>query len=237
MNPVLLLTRNCLELTKRCVESVRNQDIPVSIHIYDNESTDGTKEWIREQSDIIDQSSGVDLHVTAGWNFALDILFDEGWNADHVLVIGNDTMLPPWFYSTLLSYEGPLVTGVAVDTWPIPEPGRMPLAPHPDFSAYLIRRGCWTAVGPFDEEMVCYVQDCDMHVRAHQSGIPLMKANVPFYHVNSQTMKRASSTDRQWIHERANLDREVFKRKWGCLPGTPEYNNLFKEAHAQTSAQ
>ena len=34
MNPVLILTHNCLELTKKCVESVRAQDVEAYIFVY-----------------------------------------------------------------------------------------------------------------------------------------------------------------------------------------------------------
>jgi len=208
------------------------------IHVNDNGSTDGTLDWLNDNVDFWDAADH-NTGVSKGWNEGLRVEFEHPFisPSDHVLVVNNDTILPRWFYRTLLSYDAPFVTGVAIDTMPTEEPGRMDLQPHPDFSAFLIRRECWEKVGPFDEEMVLYAGDTDYHVRAHQLGVPLMKANVPYYHVNSQTMKRASSEDRQWIQERANLDREVFKRKWRCLPGTPEYNNLFKEAHAQTSAE
>jgi hypothetical protein len=55
-----------------------------------------------------------------------------------------------------------------------------------------------------------------------------LKANVPYYHVNSQTLKRADPADREAIQTQANKDREVFKELYGCLPGTEEYNQLFK---------
>jgi len=45
MNPVLILTHNCLDLTKRCVESIRAQDIDITLQVIDNGSTDGTEEW------------------------------------------------------------------------------------------------------------------------------------------------------------------------------------------------
>ena len=37
-----------LELTKKAVESVLNQTIPVHLILIDNGSTDGTKEWAIE---------------------------------------------------------------------------------------------------------------------------------------------------------------------------------------------
>ena len=48
MYPVLLLTHNCLELTKRCITSIRAQDVPFVLFVIDNGSTDRTQEWAQE---------------------------------------------------------------------------------------------------------------------------------------------------------------------------------------------
>lgn len=56
VNPVsfIILTFNNLEYTQKCIDSIRNN---VSRHTYeiivvDNNSTDGTVKWLREQKDI-----------------------------------------------------------------------------------------------------------------------------------------------------------------------------------------
>jgi GT2 family glycosyltransferase len=141
-----------------------------------------------------------------------------------VLVVGNDTVLPPWFYRELLSYDVPFVTGVAVDDMRMietPPTQRMPLTENPDFSAFLIRKECWKQVGPFDERMKLYASDCDFHVRAHRLGVPLYKACVPYYHERSSTLKNAPAGEQQEIHIQANMDRQVFRQIYGCIPGQP----------------
>lgn len=232
MNPVLILTHNCLELTKRCVESVQKQDIGTEVIILDNGSTDGTLDWLHGEfiSQIgtlltFDTNEG----VSRGWNSGLKNIFSE-WTLGykHTLIINNDTEIPTWLYSELLSYDAPFVTGVAVDYKPSEKASRMPLVPHPDFSCFLIRRDAWEKVGPFDERMKLYASDTDWHIRAHRLGMPLMKANVPYYHINSQTMKRAAPEEKAAIQEQANKDREVFRSLYGCLPGTPDYEALFR---------
>jgi GT2 family glycosyltransferase len=242
MHPVLILTKNNLTLTKRCVESVRKQSVDTSIHIYDNQSVDGTQEWISKQDDIIDQSSGVDLGVSAGWNFVLEILFEpqrereghktQGWGADYVLVINNDTILPTYFYAELLSYNVSFVTGYSTEDareiGPLFHHERRPLIVAPDFSAYLIRKEAWDKVGPFNNRMKLYAGDNDWAVRAHRAGVPLYRANTPFYHERSSTLKKASPAERREIQLQADADREVFKSIYGCMPWEPGYAELFK---------
>jgi GT2 family glycosyltransferase len=232
MNPVLILTHNNLALTKRAVASVKAQDIPTVLLIVDNGSIDGTPDYFgtRETNIRLESNYG----VSRGWNVGLDFLFNVqvmGGDAyEHVLVIGNDTVLPPWFYRTLLMYQQPFVTGIAVDTMDaiIELPAAQPLQPCPDFSAFVIHRECWETIGEFDQRMIHYCSDCDYHIRGHRRDVGMYKANVPFYHERSSTLRLAPPEERQEIEKQANKDREVFKSLYGCLPGSNEYEGLFK---------
>jgi GT2 family glycosyltransferase len=231
MNPVLILTRNNLELTKKCVESVRGQDIPTKLYIFDNASSDGTQDWYsNEIPPNCTWSQYENLGVSRGWNIVLKKCFEFD-DAEHVLVLNNDTIIPPWFYRGLLSFKLPFVSGVGVDSLaqamqPGIDVGRP--TPNPDFSAFLIRRECWEKVGQFDERMKIYCSDCDYHIRAHRLGVQLSKVNLPYFHINSQTLKRATPEDRAEIEAQAGRDRMVFAEMYGCLPGSPEYEQLFK---------
>lgn len=226
--PVLILSRNCLELTKKCVESVEAQDIPAFPYVWDNASTDGTEDWIFEKIPVHNRWSMLSNHgVSYPWNEGLGYIF-EVTSAESILVLNNDAIIPPWFLRRLINYNEPFITGVAVDVPPTAQVPHCPLTPNPDFSAFLIRRDAWTRIGKFDERMKIYCSDCDYHIRGHRLGVPMMKANVPYYHVNSQTLKRADPADREAIQSQANRDREVFKGIYGCLPGTREYEELFK---------
>lgn len=228
MNPVLILTHNCLELTKKCVASVRAQDIDTRIHIVDNGSLDGTPLFCLGEKYIHLSACGENKGVSYGWNRYIQYNFDKG--AEHILVLNNDTIIPPWFYSKLLTYDAPFITGVSVDSMDaIAQPSQWSQpAESPDFSAFLIRRDCWKKVGTFDEAMVHYASDLDYHVRAHQLGIPLLNSGVPFYHERSSTLRLASPEDRVAIEARAEADRETFRLKYGTKPGQPGYEELFK---------
>lgn len=224
MNPVLILCHNCIELTKRCVESVKNQDLETSLYFVDNGSTDGTADWARAQNPAgfvrFQDNSG----VSKGWNLILSIIFSQP-EGSHCLIVNNDVVLPPWFYSELLSYKVPFVSGVSAMTMEriqekVP---RGPLVTHPDFSAFLIRRSAWQEIGPFDEGMKFYAQDCDYHLRGALADVPLFAANCPFYHERSSTLRSASPEERVEIEGQANRDRAFFLKKWGFPVGSEEY--------------
>lgn len=231
MNPCLILTRNNLALTKRCVESVRKQEISTELLIVDNGSTDGTEAWDEwlEYGDVRCSQMGSNLGVSKGWNNGLDFWFNIKPSRNHVLVVGNDTVLAPWTYSALLSCNLPFVTGFDVGMSPLPEhPDIFPITPHPDFSCFLIKREVWEKVGPFNEALVNYCGDCDYHVRAHRLGVELMKASIPYNHSRSSTMRLAPKEEQDQLAMQANADREVFRSIYGVIPGQPGYEALFK---------
>jgi len=232
---VMILTRNCLELTQRCIASVKAQDIPTEIHVFDNGSTDGSVEWCADNADSV-YLAMKNQGVSRGWNTLLHSVFRYS-RATHALVINNDVILPPYFYRELLAYDLPFVTGASVDSMEALE-NRGPSAqayPGPDFSGFLIRRDCWDHVGQFDEGFVHYCGDCDYHIRASWSGVELLNSGVPFYHERSSTLKNANEEDRQSIQLRAEADRAYFYKKYGCYPWEPAYAELFTPHSTQSS--
>jgi hypothetical protein len=226
MFPVLTLAHNNIELTKRCVASIKTQDIPgVEVFVIDNDSTDGTRQWMVEWM-IPHARFSPQLGVSAGWNYGLDWFFRQP-EVEQVMVIGNDTYLPSNFYREMMGYSAPFITGIADYEAKDTVPGV--IGECPDFSAFLITRNCWVTVGTFDDTMKLYASDCDYHVRAQRMQIPLFKVNVPFGHDRSATLRNAPLEERRALEDQAHKDRERFKTKWGCLPGTPEYTELLKQ--------
>lgn len=225
MQPVLVLVHNNLKLTQRCLTSIWLQDIPnVYPFIIDNDSTDDVRGWLLHNR-IPHARFSPQLGVSAGWNFGLDWFFRQP-EVEQVLVVGNDTYLPSNFYREMLGYSAPFVTGIADYEAKDTQPGV--IGECPDFSAFLIRRDCWVMVGAFDDTMKCWASDCDYHVRAQRLMVPLFKVNVPFGHDRSATLRNAPADEKEALHVQAAADRERFKEKWGCLPGTQEYAALFK---------
>jgi GT2 family glycosyltransferase len=237
-NAVLMLTRNSLQLTKAAVESVFRQDIPTALYVVDNGSTDGTVEFFanahRRNPEVADDY-GMDafwmpnppLGVSAGWNSGLAAIF---LRHSHCLVVNNDVVLRPDCYHELLRDGGQFVTAVGVSTIEgIQGEFVKAVRPNPDYSCFMIRRPTWEKVGPFDESMVLYGSDCDMHLRLHQAGINAYTIGMPFYHVASGTIKTANPQEAAAIRAQADRDRETFEKKWGFKIGSPEYYSRFDQ--------
>lgn len=223
MYPVVTLAHNNWELTHRCLSSIRLQDIPgVETFVIDNDSTDDTRQNLISWG-IPHARFSPQLGVSAGWNYGLDWFFRQP-EVEQVLVVGNDTYLPSNFYREMLGYAAPFVTGIHDEEAADTVPGV--IGECPDFSAFLIRRDCWVTVGRFDDTMKLYASDCDYHVRATRLMVPLFKVNVPFGHDRSSTLKNASVEERGPLMIQAEADRDRFKEKWGCLPGSEDYMRL-----------
>jgi GT2 family glycosyltransferase len=229
MNPVLMLCRNSLELTKNAIRTVLEQDIPVALYVIDNDSTDGTAEFILENR-IKGWRMTPAKGVSASWNFGLDYFFNTAM-CRQVLVINNDVELRPDTYKELIFDGGPFVTAVSVgDPKQLEWDGRIRKRPHPDFSCFLIRKQVWQKVGPFDESMLLYASDGDYHLRMHNAGIEACTIGIPFYHYASGTLKNATEEERRAIEKQANADRDTFHKKWGVSIGSVEYYALFESS-------
>ena len=224
VNPVVMLCRNALPLTKDAVRSVMEQDIPTMLWAVDNDSQDGTTEWLESFCPNTTTFRPA-LGVSAGWNFALTSIFRH---CDHALVINNDVVLRSDTYQSLLEDGGDFVTAVSVDSIEgIRGDWRKAPRPHPDFSCFLIRKNVWEKVGAFDESMKLYASDGDYHLRMHKAGIEAYTIGVPFFHYASGTLKSAMPGEQSAIQGQADKDRFTFEKKWGVRVGSDQYYKLF----------
>jgi len=245
MNVIICPIRVSLPMTMACIQSLQAQDIVdgVTLYLIDNGTDDGCGPWIRAQEGIT-VAYTKPKGLSQVWNRALAHCFDT-LRLSYVLVVNNDTVLRPDTYRLLVEDGGPFVTAVGVSSmaqmgWIEGSPLgvnqsnevcvnlTLTRRPHPDFSCFLIRHEVWERVGGFDEHMVSWCSDCDYHVRMYRAGIPACCISIPFYHIASGTLKHVDPETHEALCRQSDRDREAFCMKYGCLPGTPEYTELFK---------
>jgi hypothetical protein len=165
------------------------------------------------------------------------------WSVGHdrALVVNNDVILRSDCARRLRDIlEGfgqgrpfGIVSGIGVDREDLSPRTLQDLVPsirdHPDFSCFMISKLTTDLVGFFDEEMFpAFAEDSDMHVRMHRAGIRAVAIDMPFLHVSSGTLKNASPSEQSAIRRGADRNRERFRAKYGCLPGTDAYQELFR---------
>lgn len=224
--------RNGIQFTREALPTFLEQDIPVKVLFIDNDSHDGSGEWLRAQADVLYWHRRPGLGVAQSWNLALKWVFgDLGMKAEHALVVNNDVLLQPGTYRMLLEDGGEFVTATGVNNMSqfqeTPDPSLQ--RPHPDFSCFLIRKDCYETVGHFDEGyQTGFYEDNQYHVRMHRKGIQAHCIGVPFFHHASGTLKVANDFDRKQIQDAASQNRKRFFQEFGCYPDSPEYERLFQ---------
>lgn len=233
MNWIITICRNCLPLTRNCLPTLFAQDIgDVQVLVINNACDDGTPAWLRHirwaGSPVTVVSFPEPRSVAECWNAALQITLAR---SDYTLVVGNDAELRSDTYRHLVADGGQFVTGVGVSTreqmGEPRDPNPAAKRNHPDYGCYLIRKECFKRVR-FDEKCaIAFCEDSIHHVEMHRAGIPAYCIDVPYYHVGSATIKNASREEQRRIEKQADANREYFRSKYGCLPGTKAYEELF----------
>ncbi|EGT4222904.1 TPA: glycosyltransferase [Clostridioides difficile] len=95
---IIILTYNQLEYTKICIESIRKFTNPDSyeIIIIDNNSTDGTINWLKTQEDVTVIYNNENLGFPKGCNQGIKIA-----KGDNILLLNNDTIVTPNWLSNM----------------------------------------------------------------------------------------------------------------------------------------
>lgn len=88
---IVMLTYNNLEYTQICVDSIRKYNKNYELIIIDNNSTDGTVEWIKSQKDIKYILNNENKGFPAGCNQGIEIS-NKG---NDIFLLNNDTVIMP----------------------------------------------------------------------------------------------------------------------------------------------
>lgn len=95
---IIILTHNKLEYTKLCIESIRKftPSGQYEIIVVDNNSTDGTIEYLKKQDDLRVIYNNKNLGFPKGCNQGIEIA-----KGDSILLLNNDTIVTPNWLNNL----------------------------------------------------------------------------------------------------------------------------------------
>ena len=97
LTSIIILTYNKLEYTKLCIESIRKftKKGSYEIIVVDNNSTDDTVEWLRQQGDLKVIYNDENKGFPGGCNQGIEIASGE-----NILLLNNDAIVTPnWLYN------------------------------------------------------------------------------------------------------------------------------------------
>ncbi len=97
---IVILTYNNLDYTKQCIESIReySKNVDYELIVVDNLSTDGTREWLSDQDDIIKILNEENKGFPKGCNQGIELS-----TADNILLLNNDVIVTKNWLSNLIT--------------------------------------------------------------------------------------------------------------------------------------
>jgi GT2 family glycosyltransferase len=190
---VVMLTYNLLDWTKLALDSIRSFH-DYDIFVVDNESTDGTQEYLKEKGiEFISKRTS----VAAAQNIGIQKLLAGEY--DYLLLVNNDLILHREAIDNLvrcletsgadaaMSTETGGMPPWLIDTVPVVEEKWEEVIDIPagSYSCTLFRRSAVERVGTFDERFwPRYIEDNDYTLRLRASGGRFVKASgALYYHV------------------------------------------------------
>jgi len=224
---VVVLAWNQLELTRRCVDSIRaGTRADYELIIVDNGSTDGTADYATEAADkaVI---NGENLGFAAGNNSGL-----AGASGTYVAFVNNDTVLPAgWDESLTQILEAeetvgmvlPAVTAAGNQVTVRTEPGEtveilLPFGEFPSGVVVVMRRAQIEALGGWSENYErASGEDLDLAFTVWAHGLDVaLDTRVLVEHVSQASMRQVPGLTALY---RTNL--ETFLDRWETGPEGP----------------
>ncbi len=234
---IILLTYNKLQYTQACIESIR-QYTPSGTYqliVVDNLSTDGTRDWLADQTDILTIFNEENVGFPKGCNQGIEIA-----TGDNILLLNNDVLVTKdWlnlmndclYSSNDIGAVGPVSNSAYGDQeinttyatldemWGFANNYNITAAPDWEQKikligfCMLIRKEVVEQIGLLDEIFspgMC--EDGDYSLRIIQAGYKLMVCRNIFIHHFGSTSFGEMPEKRQQLWAR---NRQRFVEKWG----------------------
>ncbi|MGK0469309.1 glycosyltransferase [Clostridium sp.] len=235
---IIILTYNNLIYNKICVDSIRKytKENTYEIVVVDNNSTDGTREWLKNQKDIVTVLNDENVGFPKGCNIGIGVSQKE----NDILFLNNDTVVTPRWLDNLKAcvYSDDKIGGVASITnscsnyQSISVPyddikDMIPFAEANNISnpekweekvrlvafCMLVKREVLNKIGIMDERFTPgNFEDDDLCMRIIESGYKMMLCNDSFIHHFG-----SSSFNKDYIkfNNILTMNRKKLVDKWG----------------------
>lgn len=238
---IVIVSYNACYMMQKNVESIRNTLLPGTYRIIavDNASTDGIREWLREQSDITLLENEQNVGFPSACNQAVRALETSGGERDDILLLNNDTRLAPnsLFWLRMGLYEEQKIgaagamSNYAGNNQQLDVEFTLPgeyldygaARNIPDEAPYeervrlcgfamLIRGSVWNEVEGMDEVFSPgYIEDDDISMKILKTGHRLLLCHNSFiYHAGSQSFSQYNN-----LEGILQEHHRIFKNKYG----------------------
>lgn len=232
---IVITCCNEVQYTKNAVASIKTSH-PYELIIVDDYSIDGTKDWLKQLPNEMNNVTPVIDPDTNSlgekWNLGAQLSKDKGCEA--VLICNNDILFNPATIDSLIERlqeakdkdQNVVITTACNqrgnmkpnDIFTHVPPKHYSESEGPDFSCFLMDIKAWEYVGKFsDEYRPCYFEDNDFHTRLKLHGLSALAiTSAPYYHFGSVTQNSVEGglcKSPQFEYNRA-----VFVKKFDATP-------------------
>ncbi len=242
--------------TKQCIDSLmdammraKSHDIDCHLTLIDNNSIDETELEASKMESVLFHS----IRNSERWGFqrSVNTGVKEGikTGAELFLICNNDITIHPeaiWRLVdrfskdpvgmvTCMDIRGEMnennIIPAMIGSLNANEKEAVEEAPHPNFSAFMVSRACWEAIGEFDELFApAYFEDNDYHYRMKLMEIPaVVLPAAMFYHYGSRTQNEAEGVPIVSGGMFEN-NRAFYAKKWGGIPGQEKFKTPYNDS-------
>lgn len=237
---IVILTYNNFDYNKNCIESIRKYtpDGTYEIIVVDNNSTDGTRDWLKAQTDIKLRLNDENVGFPKGCNIGIGMADPEC----DILLLNNDTVVTPRWLDNLRTclysdrkigaagavcnhHENLQGADFSYSDSDLDEMQRLAdknNISHPEKweekifligFCILIKREVLSQIGPLDEKYSPgYVEDNDLSLRILTAGYKLMLCHDCFIH---HYLGSGFRKDLSRLFPILYANRETFRKRWG----------------------
>lgn len=240
---VVVVSYNGLEYTMRAVDALRAQTVPVHIVVWDNASTDGTAQWLKQQADIDTVFSTDNVY----WTPAVNKGIEKFLGPEHFIGYMNNDAAPlphtvermlrllrvtpiglvapameriggPQDVANCTSHNRVIAGGDIEKNIEGLEAKRVSFV----LGAFaLMTRAVWEKVGPLDEDMPLGADDHDYCIRVKEAGFQIWVAQDAYCRHGGHKSAEVAGAAKIWDDVGAR-SWERFNTKWAGYFATEE---------------